>query len=467
MMFGLTRAGSYLDWLGAWMRSPQPGATIASAWLERRSAYERADAYYRNTIYASTDDGGYRDEINRALGNARAADISGLYNPVASVVGLYQHVFGGRFGTSIRVLPGRTGDPRLVQYLADIHQWSNMDIEKQPLCKFGANYGTAGLRIVADQRRQRVYLKAEHPSIIRDVEVDDRGNVTGIELEYADTFGLGDDQETLTIREVLTRDKLQTYRVKSPDNLVLYDRLARVDNGPAAEMDTPFGVVPYVLVRHDYSGEPFGANAYARALPAIDRLNALVSHIDVQVHEHVRSTWAVAADGDPPEEFVLAGKKVIYFNTKGGDTPPMFKALVTDLSIGEATAQAQFQLGMIEDLLPELKAIAGTYLSGQSGDTITELRKPAEDAVLLARANYEDALIRAQQIALSYGVWMGLFDLDTGVGPDAADRAYHEGREDHMFNERPALTTPSAQAQQPGTTTPDTAQAAEQAMPNE
>ncbi len=58
MTFSLARAGSYLDWLGAWMRQPQPGATIASAWLERRAAFERADAYYRNTIYAASDDGG-------------------------------------------------------------------------------------------------------------------------------------------------------------------------------------------------------------------------------------------------------------------------------------------------------------------------------------------------------------------------------------------------------------------------
>ncbi len=394
------------------------------------------------------------------LGNARAADLAGLYNPVAAVVGLYQHVFGGRFGGAVRVQPGRTGDPRLIDYLADVWQWSNIDIEKQPLCKFGANYGTAGIRIVADERRRRAYLKAEHPAIIRDVEVDDRGNVTGVELEYADTFGLGDNQETITIREVLTREALQTYRVKGADNLVLYDRQSRTEGGPAAEMATPFGVVPYVLLRHDYSGEPFGANAYARALPAIDRLNALLSHIDVQVHQHVRTTWAVAASGAAPEEFDLGGKKIIYFNTEGGTAPPVFQALVADLSIADATKQAQVQLGAIEDLLPELKAIAGAYLSGQSGETIAELRKPAEDAVLLARANYEDALVRAQQIALSYGVWMGIFDLGTGAGPDAADRAYHEGKEDHTFVERPALTTMSG-SQQQGTATPQTAQAAE------
>jgi hypothetical protein len=461
MTYGIARAGSYLDRLGAWMRQQPLGGTAGSAWLERRSAFARADAYARNTVYAATDDGGYRDDVNRTLGNARAADLAGLYNPVAAVIGLYQHVFGGTFGTDVRVVPGRTGHPSLPQFLADIWQWSNMTIERQPLCQFPATYGTAGLRIVADARRQRVYLKVEHPAIIRDVEMDDRGNVIGIELEYDDTRGLGDAQETITIREVLTRETFTTYRVSAGATLTPYDPVTRQDNAPGAQQVNPFGVVPYVLVRHGYSGDAFGAPPYTRALPAIDRLNALLSHIDVQVHQHVRASWMVAASGAKPEEFDMSGRLIIYFNTAGGTSPPVFQSLLTDLSIADATAQARFQLSLIEDLLPELKAIAGTYLAGQSGETVAELRKPAEDAVLLARANYEDALIRAQQIALSYGVWLGIFDLGTGAGPDAADRAYHEGLEDHTFVARPGLTTASPQSQPaPGSATPETADAA-------
>jgi hypothetical protein len=88
-------------------------------------------------------------------------------------------------------------------------------------------------------------------------------------------------------------------------------------------------------------------------------------------------------------------------------------------------------------------------LSGQSGETIAELRKPSSDLIATGRVNYEDGLIRAQMQALSVGILYDMWDLGTGMGSrEAADRAYMGGFEDHKFNSRPLFADYGAASQQ-------------------
>ncbi len=416
------------NWLTAIGRIIKNGpATTATAWSDRRAMFALYDGMYSNTLYETYANGGQREALNAALGNAAAADLAGLFNPCAQVVDLYLQVFGGEWGKDVKC----QGSPEVLAALEQVWKWTNINIEQQPLCRMAATSGTVGLRVVwrddPNPARKRVYLKAEHPRIIRDVQVDDRGNVEGIELEYDEVEGLGDAQEVYTKRETLTPDEM---------------RVERVDLGTPrliSSDENPIGVTPYVLLRHGYTGDVWGANAFYRARQPLDRLNALLSHIDVQIHRHVRAKWAVFASGSPPTEFDLGDLSIAYFNTRDGSTPEM-KPMVAPLALGDATAQAKLQIELIEDMLPELKALAGKYLSGQSGETITQLRKPAEDAILLARSNYEEALTRAQQIALTAGGRIGLWNLGTGVGNiEASERAYQEGYEDHTFVARPAF----------------------------
>lgn len=455
-MIPVTSTSNWIAALGRMYKAGPPGLRTVHA--ERVALYSLWDAYYHNTVYDRLTAGGQRDYINDELGNAAAADLAGLYNPVAEVVDLYQHVLGGAFRpsdaptaedgpTDIRAIPGRLARPAaLLPALDAIWQWSNVTIVKQPLQRFAAAHGNVGLRIVADAVRGRVYLKPEHPRIIRDVEIDARGNVTAAELEYDVTYGLGDDQDVVTVREVLTKEAFRTYRVNG-SILTPYDVARRVDGGPGAAYPNALGVVPYVLLAHQPSGELWGLNAFYRARAAIDRLNALITHINVQVHRTVKAKWFVAASGPAPEEFDLGDLSIAYTNTSNGGTPPVVQPMVAPLNLADAIAEAKFLVELIEDKLPELKAIAGRYLSGQSGETIAQLRLPAEQRLSLARPNYEDALIRAQQIALSWGILLGLWDLGTGMGSrEAADAAYQGGLEDHRFNERPLLPPVEAQA---------------------
>lgn len=443
------------------------GSQARPAYKDRQAIYDLEASYYHNQAYEAHTLGGYRQTINAGLGNTAAADLAGLYNPVASVVDLYQHVLGGSFRrvdddegedqpTDIRA---ESDNPALLEALDQLWQTSNLDVTKQTLCRLPALHGTCGIRIRAvddpDPARRRVYLKAEHPRIIRDVELNERGDVQAIDLEYDVTRGLGDDQQVVTIREELRKDYLATYRVIASGALIPHN-LATGQDDPTAVYPNPLGVVPYVLLTHQDGGEAFGLNAWYRARSAIDRLNALLTHIDVQIHDHVNVVWVIAGSGTAPTSIDLTGRKVLYVDTSRGGSVSA-DPLVAPLSLADALARARHQIELIEDALPELKAAAGRFLSGQSGDTVATLRAPAEHRLGLARARYEDALTRASQIAVSWGVLLGAWDVGTGSGsPEAAERAYREGFEAFSFNRRPLFppTEPKAQPQPAALATP-------------
>lgn len=445
---------SWINAVGRWLAGTS--AEARPVYLDRVAAFDAFDAYYHNTVYDPLSQGGQREQINATLGNASAADLAGLYNPVASVVDLYQHVYGGQFRPSTddpaaddpSDIRAESANPAVLPALDSIWQASMINIAKQQLCRLPATHGTVGLRIVAenspDPTRRRVYLKPEHPRIIRDVEVDSRGNVVAIELEYDMLRGIGDEQEIIGIREILTKEEISTYEVQG-EVLIAYDVRAMARGGQRSSYANALGVVPYVLGVHQATGDAFGLNSFYRVRGALDRLNALASHIDTQIIDHVKVDWFIAAEGAPPARLELNGRNVIYIDTsRGSGRPVTVEPLVAALNLADSIAQSRLLLSWIEDQLPELKAVAGQFLSGQSGDTVTALRQPALDKLGLARANYEDALIRAQEIALSWGVLLGLWNLGTGLGTvEAAEAAYRGGLEAHRLNRRPLLPSPT------------------------
>lgn len=432
---------NWLSALGRLARGMPPEA--GSAWGDRVSVFNVWAGYVANTIYLPQSEGGQREAINATLGNGESADLVGAYNPCAQIVDAYLNIYGGRFGEEIQI-----DNTRLRPHIDQIWQWSMIERQRPLLCRIPATYGTMGLRIVDDV--DRIRIKPEHPSIIRSVEDDAYGNITGIELEYEETRGLGDDAKTLTIREVLTRETLETYRVDIAGGLHPFDVRTWRDDRGAVQPNT-LGVVPYVLVQHEYDGTIWGKNAFHRIRAPLDRVNALITHTDVLIFRHLNGVLLMAADGPAPTSIDLTGLKVAYLNTTGSTKPPFVEWLVAKLDLPAALAQVLAQIDLIQDSAPETRIMAGKYLSGQSGETVIQLRKAAEEAILLARSNAEHGLVTAQKIALSLGIIRGLWDLGTGTGSkEAADRAYQTGLEDHAFIARPAFRS-EARATQPVT----------------
>jgi hypothetical protein len=225
-----------------------------------------------------------------------------------------------------------------------------------------------------------------------------------------------------------------------------------VDGAQQLEPDqqrNALGICPYVPIRHTRrNGELFGRHAYDGSERAIHGINWGLSQVDEATARAIQTTLFMTGAGDPPDPITLGWLTAIYVKLANGTPPPDMKYITPQLEIGPV---GEFITGNIEKLYtrqPELILNALKLLSGTSGETLAQVLKPVEAAVLRARRMYEDSVVRAIQIALSSGVLLGLWNLGTGTGTaDAADRAYDDGQgvEAFRFASRPALSPTTAQ----------------------
>jgi hypothetical protein len=431
--------------------------------LDRRSVYAHLWNYYINQVYMRTIYGGSLDFINESLGEAAARDISGLINPVEQVVELYaQNTFAGNFGDEITIdeqvgdsLAGeRTVNAQIREPLSRIFKWSNINAEKDRLARYASLFGDCGIRVVAKVGRdypndpiedRRVYLQFEHPATIEDFDEDNRGNITQILNVYRvlegdiDIRGESQNREYHVYKMLMTRTGFETLRDDQP-----FNNVTEAQDGKFSSYGNLLGFVPYVTAHFRKHDHRFGAWCFIGTEQILDRVNALITHILRQIWRHVNVTWLVTTSGAPPSEYHFGGQKILHIVRKltedAADTN--VEPLIAQLSLADALAVLKFLVEQVlPDRMPELKAIQGTFLSGQSGETVAHLRKPAEDKLLVFRANMEDALSRACKMALSYGILLGLWNAGTGIGtPEAANRAFQQGLLDFRFNKRPALS---------------------------
>ncbi len=414
-------------------------------WDERRQYYDMLWGYYTNDVYFAQEDGGLREVINKSLGNAEVADLLGLYNPVQRVVDVYANVLRGPFGKEIKV-DEMVGGVEVNEILLNgdspvqkIWNWSKLDTKNSLLTKYAACFGSVGLRVVATPENKdrgipaRVRVVVEHPSRIKDIEFDLDGNVASVLLEYRRFEGpLGELREEHEIRELLTVDSFQAWRDEQEWDLIR-DR-------PGGPIPNELGVVPYVLLKHEDTGDDFGLPSVHSSLPILNAINALATHLQIQVHRHVRAKWLVIASGSKPETFDMSDLSIIYVQQNSEGSRPLIEPLISNLSIGEATQLMDFFASELNDRQPELKAVDGKFLAQQSGDSISQLREPAVQRLRLARQNYEAGLISAFRIGLAWGVLFDLWDLGLGKGnQEVALATLNSEDSNFMFNDRDVL----------------------------
>jgi hypothetical protein len=320
--------------------------------------------------------------------------------------------------------------------------------------------GTCGIRITArntgDVKTSRVYLTVEHPSRVLDLDRDSRGNLEQILLEHRRMEGNIAPKEVLkTPARVGEADDIRREHVyleymsktefwmKRDNEWWDFKNERVVLTKDEATYPNKLGIVPYRLVQAENYGGNFGLPVFAGNERKVDHINALANHVNQQIHRHVTVTWFLETGGEAPKYMELGDQNLVVvqrtFGQQGGGSSTL-KAMVADLDLAGSIAQLETMMGELGNSMPELKATDGEFLSHQSGGTVAQLRTPAELRLLSARANFEQALIGAQKIALSLGILYGLWDLGTGAKSlEAAERAYHEGFEEHRFNSRPIM----------------------------
>jgi hypothetical protein len=418
-------------------RNGQITTQAQEAWKFRQAAYGRWAAMYDGSIYRGRTTGGLREQcLRELLGND--ADISAArlhlhYNPMPAIVDAYQNAFWGMWGSDICLDTSAEGCSCSDQFITEdpvgnIWKWSGLDTSKQLLSHLAAGMGTVGLRVTAidnvDSGLRRAIVQVDHPSKILDYEADSQGNITAVQLRYETLFGTAEDQRSVQIDELFTEEEI----------------IRTVDGKEVYRAPNELGICPYVIILHRDDGSLWGQPAHRGLDDVVHRINYLISLQGDGIADHIYPTWFASAAGDAPKTIDVGRNKLAYVKTAQGDPTPTLEPIVPQIDHSAAAGwindrKEELAASHPEMILSNLKA-----LSGQSGETIAQLTKPAATRILSARVQYEAGLRRALQIAGAMGVQIGLWDLGTGKGtPDAAKRAMREGVMDFVFTRRPAL----------------------------
>lgn len=380
----------------------------------RQFRYYHNAAYYHNTIY--TDLVSYAAVHKHYSGLYR--HIRPITNPVTRLVDIYvAKCAGGAIDMELfskGAIPIAQADNRLKDAVRQLFIWSNWQTQKSLMVRYGAMLGDVVIKVVDDRAAQKVRLEPYHPGIVKDVTLDEVGNVKSIIFEYEmleesllSPTGQARQQKTYTYTETIDGEWFRTYRNGEP-----YAFYNDESGNPAAEWRNEYGFVPVVLGRHKNLGLTWGASAFHASLRKIDELNDAVSNLNDQIRKVVTPLWYFAGvqqedeldtspDSQNNQSRVLEGKDKLraIYGPEGSQPYPM----IAPIDIAAALANHQALYAELERDMPEL----GLYKLREAGNlTAPGVRAGYSDAIdriMEARSNYDDTTRRAIQMGVSIG----------------------------------------------------------------
>lgn len=386
------------------------------------------DMMLAGTIYRRPIDGGALPDALRLIGRygpeSNRYTILPHYNPVPSIVSFYRNSFGGRLGNDITFaekIDGRPIDPRAIEMIGKVWQWSNLDHRADEFTAMAANQGRVGIRIgYSGGQRPRVYLDFDDIRTIQQVDRDDRGNVVNVYLRYfvrqQDAKGVA---QLIEAREVISKDGFSlTYGGE--------------EQLTPEQQENPLGVCPYVICDHD----PFSRHAYHGSEEAIHAINFAISNLDDSTLAHVWPLIFSTSAAAIPTKLKLGRATLMHSQNVLGQPASTFDPLVPDIDYEQFINQVKARVDFLRERQPQLILNNLSLLSGVSGESLAQCLKPAEAEAYRARTVYEDAIRRALQIAMSVGIVYRVpgFDLGTGTGSaESAERAYADGNGPEAF----------------------------------
>lgn len=414
----------------------------------RQTRYAVLWAFYENTAYRNVHS--WSTGLRSAYGMYKYS--RNIYNPAYRLGSFWQtHLWGGALdmaagdGTEVpSAMPIVTANERLRPAIGQVWRNSNWMSRKGIATLWGATMGDVGLRVIDDTDRKKTYIGVVHPSSIESVDLDPFGNCKGYVLREArldPVFG----REEVWYREEATREGDEVvYRTYKNDALFGWD-------GLPAEWAEPYGFVPFVLVKHNDVGMDWGWAELFPALSKVREVDDLASKISDQVRKMVDAPWLFAGVEKPRTTPTTTGTAAsVSSKAEPGreEIPALYgpvgataTPLVAQLDLAAATGHVAGILAEIERDYPELKQDSANATGDRSGLALEIDHQPIEDKVIERRANYDDGLMRVQQMAVAIGGFRN-YDGFSGFDLDS----YGRGDLDHtidpmrpVFRETPSM----------------------------
>lgn len=370
--------------------------------------------------------------------------VRGLMNPAYRVVEAHvQWIWPGDLPDA---LPIETENEKIIDPIQQIWKWSNWSRKKQVMVRWLAMLGDVFIKVVRPNDKPRVYFQLIDPANVTWFETDERDNLLEVRIDIP-IVRTGDTQvtERLLHTEVWSKSE-QLYRRWEHKN---------TPQTPVAELGQPaeeisysqmgINFTPIVHAQFQDIGEDRGAGAFIFQLDKIDQLNAEATRLSQMMFRHNRPTLVMVGGRDaggrplpPPVIGDGAASDTLDLNDEsvisvGGDTK--VDSMVPNLDYGAHLKLIEQRLQDLAHDLPEMAywSIVDMGAGAISGRALNFILGPAIRRALEARGNAEDALARADEMALSIAsAGQKLFG-DLG--------SYDQGDFEHVFAERPVIAT--------------------------
>lgn len=408
----------------------------------RRLRYAMYWGFFENTSYASIHAWAKTYKVQAALYEY----IRNIKNPSYQLGEFWKsHLWGGQLDLAAgdgkdqnvpTCLPIITDNDSIREPLGQIWRWSNWQLLKDLVTLWGTVFGDVVLVVADDLEKEKVCIRAIHPGTVKTIDKDAYGNVKAYEINEDRQDPASKTEKIVTYRETAERDGenviYRTYK----------DKMPYVWPGQTvSEWVQPYGFIPMVHIQHNDVGIGWGWSEIHPLRSRIQEVDDLASKLSDQIRKEIDPFWLFSGVTPPtttPEarKPTLTGTSLLNRPMLGREAvnvlyaPENAKAypLVGDLNIVDA---AGYISGILDDIKQNCPELMNLWETGNdaSGRAIRITRQPVETKVKQRRANYDDALVRIQQMALSIGGLRGYF-------PFSLD-SYEAGKLDHSIGDRP------------------------------
>lgn len=284
--------------------------------------------------------------------------------------------------------------PELRLAIGQVWQWSNMQVMKHLIPRWGALLGNVLLEIIDDVEGGKVYIAPIWPGLIRDLELDARSNVVRYALEYK---ALDEDGEEFIYRKEVDKERIVEYK----------------DDDQMTESENPYGFAPAVWAYHAMSGGLHGMSAI-RNMAKFDAVNEQISVLADKVRLLNNApivAWGagnmgpVAQQGDGRrgptylelDPYAAREELRILQGPQGGSLQTL-----EPTGVAQTMELVAFMVQEIEADHPELTMFRELRkMSTVTGPGAERMVGDVAQYVAEARANYDDAMRRALRIAVA------------------------------------------------------------------
>ena len=311
----------------------------------------------------------------------------------------------------------------------DVIKSSNIGNNKPAMIRSFSLYGDSFIRVRGD--RENTYLEDTSVFFVTDFEEDTRGFLTYLRIDIP-VLGDNDLPENYTEEWDLETKTLRVWQAQTSRTTPINQLGQPKETIFFSELGIDF--IPVVHTKFRDNGDPRGQGCVYHALDKIYEANRVATRLHDLLFAFGEPVFVASANATDSQGRPLPAPRLeaVATSAPSGITGVVgeligrmiklpglttLNSLIPDVDYSDALAILNAQMEEIEKDLPELRwySLSPTEQSASSGTALKTLLGAAVDRADEARNNFLSSLSRAFEMALTIGIYNGVFPATLGT----------------------------------------------------